>query len=94
MGLAEQAQVLQRRKPPSHFKVEFRSINPIGRRMVLISVLALWLPCSVLSLQATCSAVLAGLDPDVLEYIVSIVVEDDHILDKEDLVEAVCQCSF
>ena len=32
---------------------------------------------------------LSGLDPDVLEYIVSIVVEDDHILAKEDLVEAV-----
>lgn len=32
---------------------------------------------------------LAGLDGDVLEYIVSIVVEDDHILEKEDLVEAV-----
>lgn len=39
--------------------------------------------------QTTCAAVLPGLDPDVLEYIVSIVVEDDHILDKEDLVEAV-----
>jgi len=39
--------------------------------------------------QATCASVLAGLDPDVLEYIVSIVVEDDHILEKEDLVEAV-----
>ncbi len=32
---------------------------------------------------------LSGLDPDVLDYIVSIVVEDDHILAKEDLVEAV-----
>ena len=40
--------------------------------------------------QATCEAVLQGLDADVLEYIVSIVVEDDHILEKEDLVEAVC----
>lgn len=39
--------------------------------------------------QTTCAAVLPGLDSDVLEYIVSIVVEDDHILDKEDLVEAV-----
>lgn len=36
-----------------------------------------------------CASVLSGLDPDVLEYIVSIVVEDDHILEKEDLVEAV-----
>ena len=32
---------------------------------------------------------LPGLDADVLGYIVSIVVEDDHILDKPDLVEAV-----
>jgi hypothetical protein len=40
--------------------------------------------------QATCEVVLKGLDADVLEYIVSIVVEDDHILEKEDLVEAVC----
>ena len=46
-------------------------------------------PC----LQGVCASVLSGLDADVLEYIVSIVVEDDHILEKEDLVDAVMPLS-
>ena len=39
--------------------------------------------------RACCESLFPGLDADVLEYIVSIVVEDDHILEKEDVVEAV-----